>query len=246
MPGGGSQASRCSRVRGNRSSPARGDGVGTLLPSWWHSPELLCQLSYRSARAPGAGLEPATCRFGSITGTVPARKGRTSRSCRAIGVCGVEPHGPKAALPVDNRIAPARDDLSDRPARTRTWTGEVGARCASGYTTGLREANDVRRSLRQESNPHLGRTKGACLPLTLRRLRWRRRESNPLLLVASEVLYRQSFVPSNRKWEARAAARSRPSRLAPTHAPTRGRGHAGGCRSRAAGSPDLARDPRWP
>jgi hypothetical protein len=26
------------------------------------------------------------------------------------------------------------------------------------------------RSLRQESNPHLGRTKGACLPLTLRRL----------------------------------------------------------------------------
>jgi hypothetical protein len=27
----------------------------------------------------------------------------------------------------------------------------------------------LRRSLRQESNPHLGRTKGACLPLTLRR-----------------------------------------------------------------------------
>ena len=26
------------------------------------------------------------------------------------------------------------------------------------------------RSLRQESNPHLGRTKGACLPFTLRRL----------------------------------------------------------------------------
>jgi hypothetical protein len=25
------------------------------------------------------------------------------------------------------------------------------------------------KSLRQESNPHLGRTKGACLPLTLRR-----------------------------------------------------------------------------
>src|SRR5262249_56212294 len=27
----------------------------------------------------------------------------------------------------------------------------------------------VEQSLRQESNPHLGRTKGACLPLTLRR-----------------------------------------------------------------------------
>ena len=26
------------------------------------------------------------------------------------------------------------------------------------------------RSLRQDSNPHLGRTTGACLPLTLRRL----------------------------------------------------------------------------
>ena len=36
-----------------------------------------------------------------------------------------------------------------------------------------------RRSPRQESNPHLGRTKGACLPLTLRRHRWRRWDSNP-------------------------------------------------------------------
>ena len=26
-------------------------------------------------------------------------------------VCGVEPHGPKAALPIDNRAAPARDGL---------------------------------------------------------------------------------------------------------------------------------------
>jgi hypothetical protein len=57
------------------------------------------------------------------------------------------------------------------------------------------------RSLRQESNPHLGRTKGACLPLTLRRLevaRWRRRESNPLLLGASEALCHQSFIPEVR------------------------------------------------
>ena len=33
-------------------------------------------------------------------------------------------------------------------------------------------------SLRQELDPHLGRTKGVCLPLTLRRQRWRRSESN--------------------------------------------------------------------
>jgi hypothetical protein len=104
-----------------------------------------------------------------------------------------------------------------RPARGRTRTSEVGARCAPVYTTGLRErttwieqappgwtpgalpselrprggtpgwnrtsvlcrrraalsSSELRafvRSLRQESNPHLGRTKGACLPFTLRRL----------------------------------------------------------------------------
>jgi hypothetical protein len=54
------------------------------------------------------------------------------------------------------------------------------------------------KSLRQESNPHLDRTKGACLPLTLRRRRWRRRESNPLLLGASEALCHQSFIPGMR------------------------------------------------
>lgn len=176
--------------------------------------------------------------------------------------------------------------MLSRPARTRTRTGEVGARRAPAYTTGLTrkrttrieraspewrpgalpaelrppkwyarlESNQrplpsqssalsaelrawVARSLRQESNPHLGRTKGACLPLTLRRRsgaggtrtlvlpalswralrgaspttrspprvhsrrtraaapQWRRRESNPLLLGASEALCHQSFIP---------------------------------------------------
>jgi hypothetical protein len=52
------------------------------------------------------------------------------------------------------------------------------------------------RSLRQDSNPHLGRTTGACLPLTLRRRReWRCRESNPILLGASEALSQVSFIP---------------------------------------------------
>ena len=52
------------------------------------------------------------------------------------------------------------------------------------------------RSLRQDSNPHLGRTTGACLPLTLRRrTEWRCRESNPILLGASEALSRLSFIP---------------------------------------------------
>jgi hypothetical protein len=37
--------------------------------------------------------------------------------------------------------------------------------------------------------------KGRVLPLTPRRLEWRRWESNPDLLVASEALCHQSFVP---------------------------------------------------
>jgi hypothetical protein len=91
------------------------------------------------------------------------------------------------------RTGPLRP-ATNRPARVRTRTGEFGARHAPAYTTGL----EKRRSLRQESNPHLGRTKGACLPLTLRRLEWRRRESNPLLLGASEALCHQSFIPEVR------------------------------------------------
>ena len=124
-------------------------------------------------------------------------------------------------MPRDNRATPARDDRSRfgkyGSARTRTRTGEVGARSASRYTTDPRKRSGrpgsngplrggapvlfrlsyvrastpgwsrtsafCRRrtvlcppsygrveSLRQESNPHFSRTKGACSPLTLRRL----------------------------------------------------------------------------
>jgi hypothetical protein len=78
------------------------------------------------------------------------------------------------------------------------------------------------RSLRQESNLHLGLTTGVCWPLTLRRRcrgcrrqhrgvrpgvggfaadasslkEWRRRESNPLLLGASEAPIPMGFIPS--------------------------------------------------
>jgi hypothetical protein len=40
--------------------------------------------------------------------------------------------------------------------------------------------------------------KGRVLPLTLRRQRWRWQESNLRLLVASEVLCHQSFIPKVR------------------------------------------------
>ena len=81
----------------------------------------------------------------------------------------------------ENRYA--RLESNQRPLPSR----------GSALSTELRACEEE--SLRQESNPHLGRTKGACLPLTLRRLGWRRRESNPLLLVASEALCLQSFIP---------------------------------------------------
>lgn len=42
---------------------------------------------------------------------------------------------------------------------------------------------------------------GCVLPLTPQRQRWRRRESNPLLLGAGEVLIRMSFIPRGR-WPA--------------------------------------------
>ena len=74
---------------------------------------------------------------------------------------------------------------------------EDGQRREAGRGAGLRPAGATRRpgkreSLRQDLNPHFGRTKGACFPLTLRRPEWRRRESNPLLLGASEVLCHQN------------------------------------------------------
>ena len=48
----------------------------------------------------------------------------------------------------------------------------AGVEPASSAVARRRSSTELRasESLRQESNPHLGRTKGACLPLTLRRL----------------------------------------------------------------------------
>ena len=46
-------ASRCSGVRDNRILSGPRSIVRQLLRSWLHSPELLCQLSYRSTSAPG-------------------------------------------------------------------------------------------------------------------------------------------------------------------------------------------------
>jgi hypothetical protein len=62
-----------------------------------------------------------------------------------------------------------------RPAGLEPASSAVAEQCSSPLSYGR-----LQRSLRQESNPHLGLTTGACLPLTLRRLemQWRRTESN--------------------------------------------------------------------
>ena len=98
--------------------------------------------------------------------------------------------GPRSTLFTrDNRAAPARDDratglpgVEPGPARLELAvlpltpqafeSGRPGSNGPprSGAPVLFRLSYVRARSLRQESNPHLGRTKGACLPLTLRRL----------------------------------------------------------------------------
>jgi hypothetical protein len=56
--------------------------------------------------------------------------------------------------------------LHHRPVKRTTRIERVSPEWRSGA---LPSELRPRRSLRQESNPHLGRTKGVCLPLTLRR-----------------------------------------------------------------------------
>jgi hypothetical protein len=56
--------------------------------------------------------------------------------------------------------------LHHRPTKRTTRIERVSPEWRSGA---LPSELRPRRSLRQDSNPHLGRTKGACLPLTLRR-----------------------------------------------------------------------------
>ena len=79
---------------GNRPPPARRRIVrDQLLRSWLYSPELLCQLTYRSTRRSG-----------------PQQKVRRGREVQSE--CGVETARPRGPLyHRDNRAASARDDL---------------------------------------------------------------------------------------------------------------------------------------
>ena len=79
------------------------------------------------------------------------------------------------------------------------------------YTPGWIRTSDTRRrrtglcplsygrmcvkSPRQDSNPHPGRTKGVCLPLTLRRRDGDGGSRTPLLLGASEAFFQKNLIP---------------------------------------------------
>src|SRR5436190_4992915 len=140
----------------------------------------------------------------AITEPFRPAAGVTSRSWGAGGAA--ESNRGAFALSADEITQPLRP-ATNRLARIRTWTSEFGARCAlqlhhvpieSGRPASngrLRIGGPVlflselrpRRSLRQESNPHLGRTKGACLSVDTTEAclaprpgaEWSRRDSNP-------------------------------------------------------------------
>jgi hypothetical protein len=151
---------------------------GTALPTELPEPE-----------GPGRDSNPRPVDEESITGAVPARSREVRRGHEMQSGRGVEPQRRTIVQPPspDNRAASARDDLvvvgagppglEPGPARLELAVLPLTPQASAEQTT-RQGALPLSRSLRQELNPHLGRTKGACLPLTLRRRRWRRSESN--------------------------------------------------------------------
>src|SRR5215203_1215051 len=76
-------------------------------------------------------------------------------------------------------VGPATAARSAEPAAPAAANAAASAKMANALVTAAdptpwradAHGDGSMKSLRQESNPHLGRTKGACLPLTLRRQR---------------------------------------------------------------------------
>jgi hypothetical protein len=89
-----------------------------------------------------AGLEPATCRLGGDNRIRSGPQQVLSNGNVAVVECGrsagVEPQARKPLMPseITEPLRPATN--IEKQARSRTRTGEVGARRASAYTTGLR------------------------------------------------------------------------------------------------------------
>src|SRR6266511_652464 len=91
----------------------------------------------------GRDSNPRPVGVKSITGSVPAR----SRSFVAIVMRGrTAVSKPRGLGPSYHEITEPLRPATNRLARIRTRTSEVGARCASSYTTGLDKAGDPDRT----------------------------------------------------------------------------------------------------
>src|SRR6266545_6596503 len=90
-----------------------------------------------------AGLEPATCRC-EVDNRIcagPQQVVRRDRDARRTAVS-----KPRGLGPSYHEITEPLRPATNRLARIRTRTSEVGARCASSYTTGLDKAGDPDRT----------------------------------------------------------------------------------------------------
>jgi hypothetical protein len=145
----------------NRPAPARRriGRVRALLRSWEHGPDTALPTELPEHECSGRDSNPRPVDE-SITGTVPARNRRNVAVVKRGRRAESNRNGTECTLSPDNRAAPARDGLGQQARQDSNPDRRGWSSPCSRYTTDLR-------SLRQESNPHLGRTKGACLPLTL-------------------------------------------------------------------------------
>jgi hypothetical protein len=169
-----------------------------IPPHPHEEPQVVTQTGGSSSQAAGRG----GCRFDRAASRRAWR--RDSSTTTLAGRCGCLG---RAATRTRCRFISSPLCAWNRPARGRTRTSEVGARRASAYTTGLRErttriervspewrSGALPTELRPREEPPAGVEpaprpyKGRVLAVHTTEARWRRRESNPLLLVASEVL----------------------------------------------------------
>ena len=172
MPRAGLEPATCRLGVDNRNRPARsrvsrrGRGMRTAPRRRTARPvagrlhqitEPLRPATIEAVRTNPPGFEPGPARLELVVLPLHHRPSkRTTRIERA------SPEWRSGALPSELRPqSNARLDSNQRPPPSQN--GALSA-----------ELRACRRSLRQESNPHLGRTKGACLPLTLRRRGGRR------------------------------------------------------------------------
>jgi hypothetical protein len=179
------------------------------------------------------------------TGAGPQREVRRGHEMRS-DVRSRTASRPEGRFVRDNRTAPARDDLAEQARQDsnpdrRGWSSPCsrlhhGPRGSADVQVDrhLRAFASAHRSLRQVRQvvrpagvePAPRPYKGRVLAVDTTEAKWRRRESNPLLLDASEALCHKSFIPEVRTGGVeppqRAAAGLQPAELTGAQRPLGG------------------------